>query len=219
MKLPGIALTAFLTGFSGAAMPGPVLAAAIWFGAGRLGFWAGPLIVLGHFLVEVTLVALLAAGLARRLSRPDAPLVRIIGVVGGVMLLVMASDMLRGLPHLSLAAATSQPQRYGPVPAGALLSLANPYFWLWWATIGLGLFGRAVADAGRSGLVAFYSGHILSDLAWYSLVTLLLATTRHLLTDGVYHGLLGTCAALLIVFGLRFVFHGVRRVRPAEQPA
>jgi threonine/homoserine/homoserine lactone efflux protein len=215
MRLGRLALTAFLTGFSGAAMPGPVLAATIWYAAGPLGFAAGPLIVLGHFVVELTLVLALAAGLARRLARPEAPLLRAVGLVGGLMLLLMAWDMLRHLPGLSLAGVASSPQTLGPVPAGMLLSLSNPYFWLWWATIGLGLFGRAVAEGGRAGLAAFYSGHILSDLAWYSLVAGLLATTRHLLSDGLYRGLIGACALLLVVCGLRFVALSARRPRVA----
>jgi len=204
-----------VTGLSGAAMPGPVLAAAIWFAAGR-GFWSGPAIVAGHFLLEVTVVVALAAGLARYLTRPDALLVRVIGVVGGVMLLAMAADMLRGLPTLSLAAVQGQRSAYGPVTAGCLLSAANPYFWLWWATIGLGLFGRALAEEGRAGLAAFYSGHILADLAWYSLVSGLVSGGRALLSDGVYRGLIGACALLLLVFGTRFVLLGGRRPQPPE---
>lgn len=217
MRLTNIALTAFIAGFSGAMMPGPVLAAAIWYGTSR-GFWAGPALVVGHMVLELSVVLALAAGLARYLARPDAPLVRGIGLVGGVMLLLMAFDMFRGLPQLSLHAVSGTEQRYGPVAAGLALSAVNPYFWIWWATIGLGLFGRFNAERGKSGLVAFYTGHILADFAWYSLVTLLLSTGRSLLDDGVYRALIGGCAAMLVVFGARFAWFGARGPQPHAQP-
>lgn len=215
MRLAGIGFQAFITGFSGAAMPGPVLAAAIVLAVSQ-GFWAGPLLVFGHFLLEIALVLAIAAGLHRFLSRPDAPLVRGIGLVGGAVLLVMAWSMFRDLPQLSLTGVAATPVPYGPVAAGFLFSAANPYFWIWWATIGLGLLTEALARRGRAGLAAFYSGHILADLAWYSLVTLLLDTGRSLIGDGTYRLLIGCCAMMLVVFGARFVVLGARPVQPAE---
>lgn len=217
MRLSQIASAAFITGFSGAAMPGPVLAAAIFFAAGPWGVLAGPAIILGHFLIEVTVVIALAAGLAQLLSRPGSPLVRIIGLVGGFTLLLMAWDMFRGLPQLSLQAVAERPQTAGPIVAGILLSASNPYFWIWWATIGLGLFGPALAKRGRPGVVAFYVGHISADLVWYTLVTALIATGRSLLSDGVFRGLIACCAALLVVYGVRFVAMGLRATEPAPQ--
>ena len=47
--------TSFVVGLSGAMMPGPLLALNIG-EAARRGFWAGPLLVLGHGIVELSLV-------------------------------------------------------------------------------------------------------------------------------------------------------------------
>lgn len=214
MKLSRIALQAFITGFSGAAMPGPVLAAVIVLTIAT-GFSAGPLVVFGHFLLEVVLVLAIAAGLHRYLSRPDAPLVRAIGLVGGAVLLLMAYDMLRSLPQLSLAAVATEQLPYGPITAGFVLSAANPYFWIWWATIGLGLLTESLAQRSRPGLAAFYLGHILADLAWYSLVSGLISGGRSLLGDGTYRALLAVCAAMLVVFGVRFVWFSLHPAVPA----
>mgnify|MGYP000877102143 CR=1 FL=1 len=210
MRLGQITGSAFITAFSGAAMPGPVLAAAIFYAAGPWGALAGPVIMLGHLVLEISLVLALTAGLARWLSRPGSPLVRIIGVVGGLTLLLMAYDMFRGLPHLSMQAATQSPQNAGPFTAGILLSATNPYFWIWWATIGLGMFGPAMAARGRRGVAAFYLGHYSADLVWYTLVSLLIATGRSLLSDGVFRALIGCCALMLVLFGVRFVLFGLR---------
>ena len=78
---------------------------------------------------------------------------------------------------------------------------------LWWATIGLGY----VALAGRLGTVgpvSFYVGHILSDLAWYSFVAAGVTAGRRLMTDRMYRGLVGSCAVILLGFGLYFGYTG-----------
>lgn len=205
MRLGRIALEAFLTGFSGAAMPGPVLAAAIALTIDTGSAAVGPLITLGHGAIELLLVLAVGAGLARALSDPRSRLVRTVACLGGVVLLLMAFDMGRSLPRLSLSDTAVVPVAHGPVVAGFVLSAANPYFWIWWATIGLGLMSTAMAHRGRAGMAAFYAGHISSDLAWYSLVSLLLATGRALLTDGAYRTLIGACAVMLLYFGAKFI--------------
>ncbi|NUP99191.1 MAG: LysE family transporter [Armatimonadetes bacterium] len=217
MKLSSIMAGAFVTGFSGAAMPGPVLVATIVLTPG-LGFWAGPAVVTGHFLIEGALVLALHAGLGRHLSRPDAPLVRAIGLVGGLVLILMALQMLASLPTLTLHGLQPGAVRQHPIQAGLVLSAASPYFWVWWASIGLGLMGEAVAHRGRAGLAAFYSGHILSDYTWYGLVSGLIAGGGRLLSDPVYRTMIGLCALLLIFFGARFVVVSLRPVKSGEQP-
>ncbi len=54
--------------------------------------------------------------------------------------------------------------------SGAMVSLANPYWIIWWATIGMGYLMSAI-KSGIAGVGAFFIGHILADLAWYSLVS------------------------------------------------
>lgn len=216
MRLRGILFESFVTGFSGAAMPGPVLAATVVLAAAQ-GFWAGPLVVVGHGLIEVPLVIAILAGLHRCLSRPDAPVVRAIGLVGGLVLLVMAGDMLRSLPALSLQHPDPPPFCTHPVRAGLILSALNPYFWIWWATIGLGLLTESYTRRGRTGSVAFYAGHIAADFVWYALVAGLIASGGRLLSDAVYRALIAVCAALLLVFGARFLWFSARP--PHQEPA
>ena len=55
--------------------------------------------------------------------------------------------------------------RAKPVLAGIVLSASNPYFYLWWATIGLALVTRATAF-GIGAFVAFALVHWFVDLGW-----------------------------------------------------
>jgi threonine/homoserine/homoserine lactone efflux protein len=214
-------MTSFLVGLSGAMMPGPVLTVTIGETAVRLraqgaaperarilrGALAGPLVVLGHGILEIALVAAVVMGLGAVLVRPSV--LGTIGLLGGAVLTWMGAGMLRGVPSLSLrAAAEGAPPGRHPVVAGILTSLANPYWTIWWATIGLGYIAMSLR-LGPLGLGAFYVGHVLSDLAWYSGVSLSLALGHRLLSDGLYRGLVAACACFLFGFGLYFGYVGL----------
>ncbi|MGI9952317.1 LysE family transporter [Moorellaceae bacterium AZ2] len=210
--------TAFTVGLSGAMMPGPLLTVTIG-EAARRGFLAGPLLVLGHGILEGILVAALAMGLGSFLTM--AAVAKVIAVIGGMFLIYMGWGIFRdawyhrvtlnvdpGQPA-SLEKTDSSPPKYmHPVLAGVLVSLSNPYWTLWWATVGLGYIVLSLKQ-GIPGLVSFLSGHILSDLAWYSLVAAAIAKGRHLVTPVIYRGVLLVCGLFLIFLGGSFVFWGV----------
>jgi len=233
-SMAGIAITSFLVGLSGAMMPGPVLTITIGETARRLkggeeggrsaaggsvragrraqirGALVGPLIVCGHAVLEVLLVAGMVLGLGKLLVL--GPVKGVIGLVGGAVLVWMGTGMLRSVKALTLLGTDvggTGPQH--PVLAGILTSLSNPYWIIWWATIGLGYIAVSM-QLGLLGLLSFYVGHILSDLAWYSSISLTLAMGHRLLTDRVYRALVAVCACFLLGFGCYFGYDGVRNL-------
>jgi threonine/homoserine/homoserine lactone efflux protein len=99
--------------------------------------------------------------------------------------------------------------------AGIGVSLSNPYFTGWWATVGTGHLAALDLRTARDYL-SFFAGHELGDLAWYLLVAAVLAGGRPWLTAALYRHLLYGCAAA--VLGLAAVFlvlalRGLRRHR------
>ncbi len=200
---------AFVTGFSGAIMPGPMLALVIGQTAVRgwdTFFW----VVTGHALLELALVALLIAGLRAVVARPGVRAT--VGLVGGAALFYMGGDMLWHARGLTLdlggggAAAFTAPEL---MLAGAVVCLANPYFTGWWATIGMGQLAQ-LAPRKPSEYLAFYVGHEAADYAWYALIGLIMVTGRRWLTDGLYQGLILLCAVALLGLAAWFVVSGAR---------
>jgi len=211
-SLPILFGMAFVIGLSGALAPGPVLTATIGETVKR-GFWAGPLIVLGHALLEIALLVAIVAGLGYWLTRPMVQ--GLVGVGGGLLLAFLGVHMMATARNSVYEALTMTPDRHaalrGPVLTGILTSLANPYWMLWWATIGLNLTALALKQ-GRLGLGVFYAGHILADLLWYSLVAAAVAAGRRILPQSVYFVLFLLCGLAMAGLGGYFLGTGIGKL-------
>jgi threonine/homoserine/homoserine lactone efflux protein len=196
-----IFLTSFGIAFSGALMPGPLLSATISESV-RRGPTTGPLLILGHGILELILIIALFLGLAPILVREEVLV--FIAIAGGGFMIFMAVGMFLGLPRLSLQNNDSPPVNGNIIFLGAGLSLANPYWLIWWATIGLGY----ILSAGRlgiPGIASFFTGHILADALWYAFVSNTVSKTRRLMSDRVYRILIGICALFLISYALYLI--------------
>jgi threonine/homoserine/homoserine lactone efflux protein len=204
--LAGLASTSFIVALSGALMPGPLLTVTVG-EAARRGFWAGPLIMLGHALLEAALVLLLLVGLGAWLNQPL--ILGVVGVLGAVMLGWMGLMTLKASRRGRLELDAGDGSGLNPVLAGVLMSAANPYWLLWWLTIGLG-YVMFSAKYGLVGVALFYLGHILADFAWYTLVSGAVAGGRRFLSDGLYRGFLAGCGVFLVGFGGYFGVQGVK---------
>lgn len=201
--------TSLMVGFSGALMPGPLLTVDISESAKR-GFRAGPLLVAGHGIVEALVVVGLTVGLSEIFR--DRIVSGAIGILGGAFLLWMGYGIVkaawRGEVSLKIQAKAARQSSF-PVLSGALVSLSNPYWVLWWATVGAAYVLWSL-DKGAAGLISFYGGHILSDLTWYSAIALVVSKGKSLLSDSIYRGILLVCGVFLWFLSVYFIFSGVQ---------
>jgi len=177
-------------------MPGPLTAATI--AKGYRDQNAGVFIALGHAIVEIPLMALIYFGLAPFFTNPEFK--KVIGVAGGLLLVVMGLMVLRGF-RKNIAESANLP--YNSLVTGIMLTGANPYFFLWWATIGIALIVTA-AEFGIWGLVVFAVVHWSCDLVWEQVVSVSVFKTKHMWTQTVQRVVFGICAALLVGFGIYF---------------
>jgi threonine/homoserine/homoserine lactone efflux protein len=198
MELLLFLLQVFVISLSGALAPGPVTAAAIAMGARNR--FAGTLMAIGHGIIEFPLIVLIILGADRILK--STPTRIGIGLAGGTVLVIMGIQMLRGLTK-----EVNQEPRYarsGPLAAGILLSGGNPYFLLWWATVGLTLATRA-RGLGVWAFALFAVVHWSCDLIWLSALSWASFKGTVLLGPWVLRVVLLICSVFLLVFGAYYL--------------
>ena len=92
-------VTSFIVALSGAIMPGPLLTITIS-ESSRRGLMTGPLLIVGHAILELVLVMALLMGLAPLLKME--PVFIVIALAGSAVLLWMGIGMLKSLPIMTL---------------------------------------------------------------------------------------------------------------------
>jgi len=200
--------SSLIIGYSGALMPGPVLIVTINESA-KKGFKSGFYVSIGHALLELILVILLTFGLAEILSLK--PIVALIGFLGGIFLSWMAYNILKDTLRRKISLnfdIGSNDHKMGSMALGIFTSLFNPFWLIWWVTVGLSLLLWSL-EFGIIGVFAFYFGHILSDVSWYGLVSFAMARGKRFMSEKVYRALLIFCGATLIFFSIFFIENGL----------
>jgi len=202
MNLAVIAFSSFVIALSGALVPGPLFTITVSESAKR-GASTGPLIILGHAILEVLIIILILSGLSPFLKHETTR--QVISLMGGGMLILMGSMILKDLRKARLVI-TGHEQKKGMnlVMTGILASLSNPYWVIWWATIGLGYLVSSLRF-GIAGVALFFLGHISADLAWYSIISYAVAKGRKVMGDKGYRRVLLLCGVFLICFGGWFI--------------
>ncbi len=202
MNLLVIAGSSFIIALSGALMPGPLLTITVGESMKR-GAITGPLVIFGHALLELIVVLLVLAGIAP-LLRSDS--VRsVVSVVGGAALILMGVLTLRDARRARLDLTDGPAGRsLNPVLAGIVASASNPYWVMWWTTIGLGYLVSAMR-LGVIGVAAFFVGHVAADLAWYSMVAYAVSRGKAFIGQRGYRFILVVCGLFLLLFGAWFM--------------
>lgn len=200
--------SAFVVALSGAMMPGPLLAVTLGYSP-RYGWTFGPLAIFGHAILELGLISVVFLGAGPILKSHGVQ--ALVGLLGGAILVWMGW----GMGSLVRSSAKGEkgekaaPASRGPVVLGIVSSVSNPYWTLWWATVGLAYLTVA-AKSGPAGIAFFFLGHISGDLAWYTLVSWTAARGMKVTGTRGYSLVLGLCALILFILGLWFMWYGSR---------
>jgi len=187
---------------SGVMMPGPVFAVTI--AKSYKSQFAGIQIALGHALVEIPLMLLIYFGFARFFRQELAQI--ILSMLGGAMLIWLGIGVFRAKTRV-IEIGKDLP--YNSVVAGIITSAFNPFFILWWATVGSKLIMDSL-DFGITGFALFITTHWLCDLVWLSFVSILVHRTQSLWGRKLQQGLFIACSLLLIGFGAWFLRSGIQ---------
>ena len=205
MNLFSIFVISFTIALSGALAPGPVLTTVIYESL-RKGAKSGPLIILGHALLEICMVAALIIGLTNFVNNPR--ILKIVSFIGVIILIFFGVKMIVSFPPLSLEKQSPTSSSSNLPLLGITMSIANPYWTIWWLTIGLGLLLGAQKE-GLIGILIFFTGHILADLGWYTAVSFIVSRGRKFISAVMYKRIVVACGLTLIGFGIWFAAHTV----------
>ncbi len=207
MDLLGLGSEIIIVSVTGALSPGPLTFATL--SEGRTGGWRdGFKVAVGHMAVELPLVILLTLGLGTVISRPAVRAGA--GLLGGAFLMYYALLQLRSL-RAGGDSSSALPSFSSPYLLGAALSGLNPFFLLWWATIGAKLIvdSLTVIPSPAASVAFLYPLHVWLDYAWLSFVAWLGWKGREL-GDRATTAMSLVFSAIMIYFGVVFLLEGLR---------
>jgi threonine/homoserine/homoserine lactone efflux protein len=103
---------------------------------------------------------------------------------------------------------------YSAFTAGIVMTALNPFFMLWWATVGILLVMKFMAfwEAAAVGLTVFIIVHWMCDLVWLSFVSVTVNKTHHLWGTKVQEIVFIAAGSLMAGFGVWFVISGIQSV-------
>lgn len=130
----------------------------------------------------------------------------VIGFFGGLFLLWMAFNLYRD--SRKSVYESSGLCSSSPVFAGVILSVSNPYFFLWWLTIGIKLVSHA-KQLGVLAFVLFMLAHWVCDLLWFSFLSFASFKGAKVMGDSTFKFILAICAIVLAGFGVYFIYDAV----------
>lgn len=193
----------FIISISGALQPGPVTATTITIGAQNK--WAGTLLAIGHGIIEFPLMVIIILGMGKYFEMPKVQIV--IGFAGGLFLVLMAIQIFMNLK--SDTDTESKALHGKPILAGIILTASNPYFLVWWATVGLKLAQEA-KGFGIWAFAIFACVHWSVDLIWLQFLSWASFKGSTLLGRKGFIYILAFCGAALLIFGLIFIYNALK---------
>ncbi|MFC1814757.1 LysE family transporter [Thermodesulfobacteriota bacterium] len=207
----------FMMALTGAMSPGPLLTYTIIqsIKTSRRGYLMGIWVIMGHAVLEIGIIIFLLIGLSFVLK--NIIVVRTIGIVGGLILVYFGASIIRNvyidnIPTSFLTSFDKQNQdsivtkskgMQNPIVGGIMISMSNPYWWVWWATIGFAFiiqFNISFRQWPR--LIVFFLGHEAGDLTWYLIVSILAFFGIRHLNKKAYYGILASCGIFMILLGI-----------------
>jgi threonine/homoserine/homoserine lactone efflux protein len=199
-----ILLSVIVISFSGVMLPGPMTA--ITLAKSYKSPWTGAWISIGHAVIEVPLILLIYFGFAQFFQSSIVQLV--LSVVGSGMIVWLGWSMFRARAEV---VRKGKDLPYNAFLAGIIASGFNPFFLLWWATIG-GMLIMRILEFGTASLIIFIIVHWLCDLFWLSLLSNVIYRTHTFWGHRLQEWLFIACSLLLVGFGLWFLISGIQLV-------
>jgi len=194
------AVLVIIISVSGVMSPGPLFAANITYGL-KEGFRSGIKIAIGHSIVELPLVILLGIGAFSLEIFPEFRV--IISIFGAITLFGFAGIQIKSIFKKNGGISTKP--KHGPIITGILFSALNPFFIIWWLTIGLKLISDAMLVWAFAGVLIVFVFHIWMDFVWLGMVAFFASKSVKIISNRNYKIIMAGLSLILIYFGITFL--------------
>ena len=193
------AVTVILISASGVMAPGPLFAANIAYGL-RGGGKTGIKMAIGHAIVELPLVILLGIGVFSFEIFPEFR--TLISILGAITLFVFAGIQIK--TTLQMKETIFNP-KHSTILTGITLSALNPFFIIWWLSIGFKLISDAMLIWAFAGIVIVFLLHIWMDFVWLYSIAYLSSKSSKIISNRNYKIIMIGLSSMLLYFGISFI--------------
>jgi len=203
MEALNLAVTIILVTASGALAPGPLFFGTISHGA-KSGVKSGLIFSIAHTIIEFSLVIVLALGLITFVNEPTIKL--IIGAAGGIVLLIFGVMQIRdSIKSNFVKTEKREIKTRNLLIIGLLFTGLNPFFIVWWLTVGINLILLSLEFASLGGVIFMYICHVWMDYIWLISIAYFAKKGINILGYKIYRVIMVIFGLILIYFGLSFL--------------
>lgn len=199
-------LYVILISTSGVMSPGPLFFVNLYYGS-KYGIFNGLKIAIGHTIVELPLVILLFYGLDNYSSLfLSEDFLKIIGVIGGIFMVFFSFLQINSIITKNYSETSNNKRsKYdikNPLLIGIIFTALNPFFLIWWSTIGLKLVSDSIYLFGYyEGIVILFASHIWMDYFWLGITSFMAFKGRSIIKEKYYKGILLFFSSIITFFG------------------
>jgi len=211
-------LQVILVSTSGVLSPGPLFFINLLYGS-RYGSFVGLKIASGHAIVEFPLIIALSYGLysfSYTLHLSDV-IFKFIGLTGGIFLLLFSMlqiiSILKDKSRYSQTIINPKFNIKNSILVGFIFTLLNPFFLVWWLTIGSKLISDSIINFGIiEGISIIFVSHIWMDYFWLWFTSFMINKGKSVIKEKVYRLFVFAISVILGIYGMYLLFTSLIRL-------
>jgi len=207
MALVEMVIQIILVSISGVFSPGPLLFANLALSKYG-GFWSGIKIAIGHTIIELPLIIFLSLPFTVLSPVITTGIIKIISFIAGIFLIafgilyVVRLIRVNEVIHSSIESSRIE----NPYLAGIMFTGLNPFFIVWWTTIGVKLITDSISLLGQpTGIAFLFVVHIWMDYAWLGLSSYLASRGFNIIRSDYHRYITILLTVPLFYYGIKFV--------------
>jgi len=211
-------LQVILVSTSGVLSPGPLFFINLLYGS-KYGSFVGLKIASGHAIVEFPLIIALSYGLysfSYTLHLSDV-IFKFIGLTGGVFLLLFSMlqiiSIIKDKSKYSQTITNPKFNIKNSILVGFIFTLLNPFFLVWWLTIGSKLISDSIINFGIiEGISIIFVSHIWMDYFWLWFTSFMINKGKSVIKEKVYRLFVFAISVILGIYGMYLLFTSLIRL-------